>query len=60
MTNHSLFRVIDKLCHGNQVPKLPQHEDPKDLADKFADFFDDKIRTLGDSIDATQLPPLSV
>ena len=54
---HSLFRVIDKLCHGNQVPKLPQH---KDLADKFADFFDDKIRTLGDRIDATQLPPLSV
>ena len=37
--DRNLFRLVDKLCRGSKVSKLPQHENPKDLADKFADFF---------------------
>ena len=41
-----LFRVIDKLCHASHVKKLPSFDNPKDLADKFANFFEDKIANL--------------
>ena len=58
--DRNLFRLVDKLCHGSKVSKLPQHKNPKDLADKFADFFDNKIRTLRDKIDFAQFSPLSV
>ena len=39
----SLFGVLNKLMHRRQEQPLPSHESLTDLANRFADFFEDKI-----------------
>ena len=56
----NLFRVIDKLSSAKCVKTLPCFENPKDLADKFANFFDDKIKKLYERIDHIHPSPLSL
>ena len=43
--------MINNLCHAKQGNLLPHYDDPKDLADKFVTFFENKIITLHDRID---------
>ena len=57
----NLFRVIDNLCNAKQSKNtLPFSEDPKNLADKFATFFDEKIVKLNDRINTSDHLPISV
>lgn len=57
----NLFRIIDNLCHAKQSDiTLPHAEDPKNLADKFAAFFDEKIVKLHDRISMSDHSPISV
>ena len=39
----ALFGIVDKLLHRNSEPLLPSHDSPHELANRFADFFADKI-----------------
>ena len=42
----SMFKVVDSLLHRKQEPKLPSHENPKELAERFCDFFVEKIMKI--------------
>jgi hypothetical protein len=39
-----LFRIIDKLSNPNSERTLPKHESMNEMADRFADYFDQKIK----------------
>ena len=41
-----LFNVVDKLLHKSKSTALPQHDNLETLANKFSDFFQDKIETI--------------
>ena len=38
-----LFKIIDKLCHKKNDNILPEHKSSKELANRFAEFFTNKI-----------------
>ncbi|XP_072033365.1 uncharacterized protein [Amphiura filiformis] len=48
-----LFRVVDTLTKPKSSITLPAHDDPKDLADRFADYFHHKISSLRDRLDTS-------
>ena len=41
-----LFRITEELMHTAKETVLPTHTSPEDLADQFADFFDEKIAKI--------------
>ena len=45
-----LFFTFEKLLHLKTERKLPSHERALDLANGFADFFDNKVRTIRDNL----------
>ncbi len=45
-----LFRETAKLLNHNTLQKLPSHSSFHDLANKFADFFEDKILIIRDRL----------
>ncbi len=45
-SDRSLFRIINKLSSPTPDKSLPIHDKPKDLADSFAVYFDNKIKRL--------------
>ena len=54
-----LFKITNKLMHRNDVQKLPSHDSTEELADRFADYFIDKIMTIRSNlahVDHRQLP----
>ncbi len=55
-----LFRVIDRMSSPKVSCNLPEHDNSKDLADSFAQFFSNKIQKLQDRLEASVMPPLSV
>ncbi len=42
----ALFKVVDKLLHKNEEPKLPTHTSLHELCESFADFFVNKITKI--------------
>ena len=48
-----LFRVIDKLSVPKDEIKLPSHKSPGELANRFSDYFHQKIQTLRQRLDTT-------
>jgi hypothetical protein len=42
----SLFKVVDKLLHRKGATKLPEHDSHEDLANAFANFFEEKITKI--------------
>jgi DNA-directed RNA polymerase subunit F len=47
-----LFKIVDKLMHRKTVSPLPKHETPLELANRFSEYFDEKIRTLRTSLES--------
>ena len=47
----ALYQVVDKLMHRKSEPMLPSHDSLEDLANKFADFFADKIVRIRSDLD---------
>lgn len=45
-----LYRIANPLLHREKVQTLPTHTSPKDLAEKFATYFHDKIEALRSSL----------
>ena len=41
-----LFQAMDKAMHRSTKQALPDHTDPKDLANKFCNFFQDKVEKI--------------
>ena len=55
-----LFSTFVKLLHLKATPKLPSHENAIDLANTFAEFFENKVRSLRDNmLEVTDLPQAS-
>ena len=52
-----LFRITEELMHAAKEAVLPSHSDPQDLADQFANFFDEKIEKIRQEF--TEDPDLS-
>jgi exonuclease III len=48
-----LYQIANTLMHKKQVKLLPTHASDKDLADKFADFFSEKIDKIRREFPAT-------
>ena len=55
-----LFRVIDKLTSPKASRTLPDHESPKDLANSFATFFNEKIKKLQNKLATSTMSSVSV
>jgi hypothetical protein len=55
-----LFGIVDTLLHRKAASPLPKHRDPKELANQFSSFFNDKIDTIRQSLtdhpDVTVIP----
>jgi hypothetical protein len=49
-----LFKVVNKLLHKPQDNPLPTHETPEELANRFADFFVEKIRKIRQNLSEIQ------
>ena len=47
--NVVLFSALEKMLNKKASKKLPSHDCPVDLANKFADFFTMKIATIKES-----------
>ncbi len=48
----NLFRVVDKLVKPYSGCSLPSHKDSKELADRFVNFFHQKISSLRERLDS--------
>ena len=48
-----LFQTVDRLLHIKSDPLYPTSSSDNDLADKFADFFTEKITSLRNSLDSS-------
>ena len=51
----TLFSLIDKLLSHTSASPLSSHESPADLADTFANFFDDKMDKIYKCLSVTEL-----
>ena len=49
-SQRSLFKVANELLDKNSEKVLPTHDDPKQLADEFNNFFVDKVKKIRNSI----------
>ncbi len=49
----TLFRVINRSLHRKQASPMPEGLSNKDLADKFSNFFEEKIDQIRTGIDST-------
>ena len=47
---NDLFRVVNKLTKQSLDPSLPDHSDAGDLANRFMDFYRQKLSGLGDQL----------
>ncbi len=57
-----LFGVINKIMHKNDSKPLPKHECPKELANSFATFFDEKIKKIHTALEQSNAaaPPVEL
>ena len=55
-----LFRIVNKLSNPNLERTLPSCKSPTELADRFANYFEEKIDTFRNDIDSVEPPVLSV
>ena len=45
-----LFSTFEKLVHLKAVRRLPSHDNALDLANKFADFFENKVQAIRENL----------
>ena len=59
MIQRILFQTVDKLLHKRAEPSYPPSSSDMDLAERFADFFNNKIVDIRNnlSIDACDVAP---
>jgi len=55
-----LFRTVNSLSNPNSERSLPSHDSEEELAERFADYFEQKINTIRSDIDSCDPPSLSV
>jgi hypothetical protein len=55
-----LFKVVDSISNGKSDPILPNHDNEKELAEQFADFFTSKVKDIQDTLDQVPKEPISV
>ncbi|KAK3755485.1 hypothetical protein QZH41_001053 [Actinostola sp. cb2023] len=55
-----LFQVVNSLCKERRENPLPSHEDPRQLADDFGEFFIRKIEMIKNDIESIVVQPPSV
>ena len=55
-----LFDIVSSLNYSDTSRKLTSHQDPHELAERFADFFEDKIKIIRSNLDSEELIELSV
>ena len=46
-----LFQIIDSILHKNNEHPLPKHSSPVELANRFGNYFDEKIRTIRSALE---------
>ena len=44
------FHIVNKVMYKDSSPSLPQHTSSVDLADRFNDFFVEKVQTIRDDL----------
>ena len=55
-----LFSTFEKRLHLKSAPKLPSHENAIDLANTFAEFFENRVQSLRDNmLEVTDSPQVS-
>ena len=55
-----LFSTFEKRLHLKSAPKLPSHENAIDLANTFAEFFENRVQSLRDNmVEVTDSPQVS-
>jgi hypothetical protein len=52
----SLFKIVDTLLNKAASGSLPSHDSPNDLADRFGQFFSEKISKIRDDLTKLQIP----
>ena len=50
----ALFQIMNSILHGKTSPKLPEHENGEELANRFANFFQNKILTIRENFQSGQ------
>ncbi|XP_072043096.1 uncharacterized protein [Amphiura filiformis] len=53
-----LFKVVDTITNGKSEPTLPEHDNGKDLADKFADYFTSKVTNIENQLNQSPNNPV--
>ncbi len=48
----ALFCIVDKLLHQKSEPLLPSHDCPQELANRFADYFSNKILKIRSELES--------
>jgi exonuclease III len=48
----SLFNIVNTLLHRKPQPTLPDHESPEELANRFGEFFSQKITNIRQRLDS--------
>jgi hypothetical protein len=56
----TLFKNVDDLLNKKKVNSLPNHESTKELCDRMADFFSDKIRLIHEGLEKLQNDTLTL
>ena len=51
----ALFEITNRLLHNKKESSFPDHDNPKALANRFAEFFSDKIKTISKNFDVPNL-----
>ena len=59
-STRDLFRTVNTLSNPNSERSLPSHDSEEELAERFADYFEQKINTIRSDIDSCEPPTLSV
>ena len=59
-STRDLFWTVNTLSNPNSERSLPSHDSEEELAERFADYFEQKINTIRSDIDSCEPPMLSV
>lgn len=54
-----MFKIVDELTSNKSENQLPEHSSPKELANRFSKFFEDKITKIRTRLDEMQCSPES-
>ena len=59
-STRDLFWTVNTLSNPNSERSLPSHDSEEELAERFADYVEQKINTIRSDIDSCEPPTLSV